>query len=370
VGHQQRIHSVAYTQNHYAVTCSEDGDIKTWYLAPLAERELIFEDSVRALAVSTEHDTIAYSLFGDKGFFYLWHWPSNTRVTVRQPIKRFDRPGDIIALAYTGDGKGIVAASENTLTTFIDRSGRNRHEDYRGGGHAGIPLTSSITAVDVNDDYILIADRQSGQVLLRDRKDPAKCRVFAHPNRIHDAKFSPDDRFVLSGGEDGIAYLWDIQADSLSRKLEGHRSKIVSVDFSPDGRYLLTGSYDNTAMLFELVENHKGNLSPIFELEGISASYRGHTSDVNAVAFSQKVENETYRFTTAGADKSGKIWQLNKDGSLHELPSLIRHLDEVTVAAFLPGDSLIVTGGFDETLKVWQADGVGELIDRRVLDRE
>ncbi|PHN07390.1 WD40 repeat domain-containing protein [Flavilitoribacter nigricans] len=367
VGHEQRIHSVAYTANNYAVTCSEDGDIKTWFLAPLAERDLIFEDSVRALAVSPMHDTIAFSLYGDKGFFHLWHWPSDQRDTVWQPIKRFDRPGDIVALAYASDGKGIVAASENTLTTFIDRSGRNQNEDYRGGGYARVPSTSSIAAVDVNDDYVLIVDRKSGKVLLRDRKDPAKFKVLDHPNRVHAAKFSPDNHYVLSGCEDGDGYLWDLRADSLSRRLEGHTSKVVAVDFSPDGRYLLTGSYDNTALLFELQENRKGNLNPTFELEGISASYRGHTSDINAVAFANELHDGTYRFTTAGADKVGKIWELTKDGSLHERPSLIRHLDEVTVTAFLRGDSLIVTGGFDETLKVWRADGVGALIDERVL---
>lgn len=367
VGHQQRIQSVAYTQNNYAVTCSTDGDIKTWYLAPLAESELIFNNSVRALAVSDQHDTIAYSLYGDRGFFHLWHWPTRTRDTVWQPLKRFDQPGDIVALAYAEDGKGIVAASENTLTTFIDRSGRDRHEDYRGGGTAGIPFTPSISAVDVNDEYVLIADRKTDQVLLRSRKDPAKFKILPHPNRVHAAKFSPDNQFVLTGCEDSDAYLWDLQADSLSRLLQGHTSKVVAVDFSPDGRYLLTGSYDNTALLFEFRDNQKGNLNPIFRLEGISASYRGHTSDVNAVAFAHEVQDGKYLFATVSADKTGKIWELQKDRSLHEIPSLIRHLDEVTVCGFLPGDSLIVTGGFDETMMVWRAGGVDAVIEERVL---
>lgn len=368
VGHNMRIQSVAYTKNDFAVTCDEEGNFKTWFLGTLAERERIFKDSIRAMAVSPKHETIAFSLFGDKGFFYLWDWRRDTLETIQQPIKKYDQKGDIVALAYTEDGKNIVAASENTLTTFIDLSGNNRHEDYRGGGAANIPRTSSISAVDVNEEYILIADRRSNQVLLRSRKDPGKYIALPHDSRVQAAKFSPDNRFVLSGCDDGKGYLWDISVNPpVRRLLQGHSSKVVAVDFSHDGRYLLTGSYDNTANLYELSENERGNLSPIHKLEGIRADYRGHTSDINAVAFAHSAKDNIYHFTTGSADKSGKFWKFEK-GRIQELPSVIQHLDEVTVAGFLPGDSLIVTGSFDETIKVWRAGQVEELIRERILN--
>ncbi|MCB0631723.1 MAG: WD40 repeat domain-containing protein [Saprospiraceae bacterium] len=369
VGHTQRLRSVVYTKNNYAVTCSEDGNIKIWYLAPLAERELIFEDSVRALATTTAHDTIAFSLYDDPGYFYLWHWPSNQLKKVRQPLKRFDRPGDIVALAYTEDGKGIAVGSENSLTTLVDRSGNNHNEDYRGGGRGHIPPTPSISAVDVNQDYILISDRNTNKVLLRSRQDPTRCITLPHPNSVLDVCFSKDGHYVLSGCEDGNGYLWDISGDPVSpRLLKGHTSKVVAVDISSDSRYAVTGSYDNSVQLYRIQETKGGDISPEYKLEGIRDDYRGHTSDVNVVAFAGARADGSYRFFTGGADKAGKYWELRKDG-VYELPSVIRHLDEINVGAFLPGDSLIVTGSFDETLKVWKAGQVDRLIDQRIFGR-
>ena len=130
---------------------------------------------------------------------------------------------------------------------------------------------------------------------------------------------------------------------------------------------MLTGSYDNTARLYHLDEK-MGDVNSAFVLEGITPSYRGHTSDVNAVAFTHQHTDETYRFMTASADKTAKYWEL-KAGGLHELPSVIRHLDETTVVDFLPGDSLVVTGGFDETIKVWSVKDVNALINRQILGR-
>lgn len=369
VGHQNRIRSVAFTGNGYAVTSSEDGDIKTWYLDPLAESERVFSDSIRALATSSQHDTIAFSLYDDRGSFYLWHWPSDQLIHVKQPIKRYDRSGDIVALAWANDGHGIVAASENTLTTFIDRSGKAAHEDYRGGGRSGIPATSSIAAVDISDDYVLIADRKSRYALLRSRTNPKEFIQLVHPNLVRTATFSSDGRMVLTGCDDGNAYLWDISGEQpTSRTLRGHSSRVVAVDFSPDDRYVLTGSYDNTARIWPLGRtNQTGDITTPYIMEGVQAAYRGHNSDVKTVAFAHQMQDDTYVFLTGSADKTVKIWEFNEQIGLHERPSVIRHLDELVAAAFLPGDTTVVSGSFDETIKVWRADDAERLIESKIL---
>jgi WD40 repeat protein len=276
-------------------------------------------------------------------------------------------------LSYSDDGKSIVVASENWLTTVIDLSGAPDpsgdypYQEYR-GGNGKLPTTPSVVAVDINEKYVLIADKDTKQVILRSRADLDKYQTLKHKYRVYTAKFSPDNKLVLTGCDDGNTYLWDISGDSLTyRLLKGHEAKVVAVDFSPDGKYILTGSYDNSAALYELNNTSVGSLTPTIKMEGINATFSGHTSDVNVVTFAHQVQDATYHFFTGSSDRTGKYWEYKK-GSLRELPSVIRHQDEITVGGFLSGDSMIVTGGFDETLRIWRAgdDQVENLIKERI----
>jgi WD40 repeat protein len=367
VGHQQRINSVSYTRNNYAVTCSGDGVFNVWNLNPLSQDQTYFRTRIRTMAVSSKHSKIAFSLFGEKGAIYLWDPVNDTRDTIRQPLQyRGDKAGDIVALRYSDDGRLLIAAAENWLTTLIDVSTGELVREYR-GGYKGLPVTPSVTAVDVNDRYLLLADKEKRQVILQNRNDPSKFLTLKHPGRIYTARFSPNNRYVLTGCGDGNAYLWDIsQQEPTYRLLKGHAARVIAVDFSSDGKYILTGSYDNSALLFQLDPNVKGALIPMFRLEGITAAFKGHSANINSVAFANKKGPDgSYYFVTGSSDKTAKYWELY-NGTLQEIPNVMRHLDEIIAADFLPGDSLIVTGSYDESIQVWRAGQLDRLIRERI----
>jgi WD40 repeat protein len=74
---------------------------------------------------------------------------------------------------------------------------------------------------------------------------------FDDPARVNTVAFSPDGKYIVSGGQDNIARLWEVAGGQLVRTFVGHTFWIWSAHFSPDGKYLLTASQDRTARLWD-----------------------------------------------------------------------------------------------------------------------
>ncbi len=75
---------------------------------------------------------------------------------------------------------------------------------------------------------------------------------------------------------------------------------------------------------------------------------KGHTDDVDAVAFSA----DGKRIVTGSSDKTAKVW----DAQTGQVTlTLNGHTNFVTAVCFSPDGKRIVTGSWDKTAKVWDA---------------
>ncbi len=83
-------------------------------------------------------------------------------------------------------------------------------------------------------------------------KDQQVCRLGGHKGIIRTVVFSPDQKFLISGGDDKAVRVWDSLSGEEISCLQGHTHRVSSVAISADGRYVVSGSWDNTIRIWAL----------------------------------------------------------------------------------------------------------------------
>src|ERR1017187_1959838 len=107
------------------------------------------------------------------------------------------------------------------------------------------------------DSFTSVAFSPDGRFVLTGGEEPRarlwdaatgmQIRLFeGHTGPVNSVAFSPDGHTVLTGSRDKTARLWDVATGQQIRSFEGNRDAILSVAFSPDGRFVVTGSWDET----------------------------------------------------------------------------------------------------------------------------
>jgi WD40 repeat protein len=83
-----------------------------------------------------------------------------------------------------------------------------------------------------------------------------------HLGAVKIAAFSPDGKFLVTGGRDKTAKLWEIASGREMRTFLGHEATVQALKFSIDGKFIATGSTDQTVKLWnietgELIRTYK-----------------------------------------------------------------------------------------------------------------
>src|SRR6266481_2700074 len=136
-----------------------------------------------------------------------------------------------------------------------------------------------------------------------------------HTRSANALAFSPDNRWLASGGKDNVIKIWDLATGNVLRTLYGHTSNVNALAVSPDGKLLASGSGDindkrdlGTFTQGGVVGGAEDNTVRIWSVQtGQQLQVlRGHELPVGAIAFS----NDGHSLTSVSGD-AVKIWDVS-----------------------------------------------------------
>jgi WD40 repeat protein len=148
---------------------------------------------------------------------------------------------------------------------------------------------------------------------------------------------TPDGRHVVSGSDDGMINMWDLDAGRLVDTLDDHTAGVRACAVTPDSRHMVSASYDRTLKVWDL------------ETRRVVTTLKGHTDGVRACA----IVPDGRRVVSASDDGTLKVWDLD---ARRLVITLDGHTNGVRACAVTPDGQRVVSASDDGTLEVQDMD--------------
>ncbi len=258
--------------------------------------------------------------------------------------------GDSSAVVSVGNDKNTLLLDRNAMPRSIDWSVDNRFL-YASVDNIGLVTVNtnmlsltriedsykniSLIAVDSTKVYVALAEQEDRSIHLYSRQTRKMEKTLGplHTLPITAMVFSPDGKWLVSCGEDGMTFLWDVTNGEYSKTLLNGEN-CSDLTFTPSGLQLVVGF--NEEGMVRLWDTKTWNEMYSFPVDGVT--------DV-------AVNPNGTRLLTASGEgyNDARIWNLYSG-------TLLMTLDEgspVWAVAYSPNGNWLLTAGEGGRISVW-----------------
>jgi WD40 repeat protein len=331
---------------------------------------IVFDPAGRALAFCTGNTASVHPQ--DRGSAWIWIAPQGPggEGTLRALVDGSDS-GPIADIAFSPDGKTIATAGSRALAVtnefassgtwmgdvriFQAESSKLLHSFKLDGPARSVAFDRlGGRLVAASGDSSGSDPNLPGQVVVYslNQNDPERDRrvMEGYPHPSVRALFSADGVAVISGGVDGVARVHDSENCALIATLVGHEQQILDLSMSPDGTRLVTASGDRTARIW--------SIPPLAAAR--SGRARVWSSQVTLVGHKAWVRSAEFSpfgvlVLTGSYDRTARVWDAQTGECLVVQSG---HQGTINAARFQASGYLMATAGADASADVWMTGNV------------
>ena len=388
-GHTGQILGVAFhpTKKAELASVSVDGSVKIWDVrACRLLRSLPHKQPIWAVAYSPSGDYLAAA--GKDGTIFLWDGQLNLKGELSTPdLQKAE------ALAFSSDGKRLLSSGgENLVAWDLEKREPVITVNVK-ANITGIAFHKRVLALSTLDRSLLVLDAETGKELLpplRGYTSPVEGVAFSPDGRhlvstgsqiivwdalpsgeiftlrdsvltINTLAISPDEKRLVSGGDDKIVRIWDCQTGKLLSRLPQPK-RVFAMAFSPDSKRM---AFDQDAVVkvCDVAGREVGTFPgppPGFSQAGTVGWLLGQLGAGPLPAAATLFPGQTVQFLAFSPDgetlaiaRSDYTVALVESATWKEQKTLRGHTETIFSLSFSRDGKRLASGSKDKTIIIW-----------------